>query len=487
MKHKIFTALFIVLSFVSFPILTFAQGTAKIDTGDTTFIIFSSALVFLMTPGVALFYGGMVRKKNVLNTMMNSFIIIAIVSIQWVIIGYTLAFGPDTFHIFGGMKFFGLNNIGIIPDGIYASTIPHGAFVVFQMMFAIITPALITGSFAERMRFPAFIAFVLLWSTLVYDPLAHWVWGVGGWLRNLGTLDFAGGTVVHISAGISGLVVAIVLGARRGHKKGMPPHNIPFVMIGASLLWFGWFGFNAGSALSAGSLAITAFITTNTAAAAAVLSWLIVERIFKGKPSLMGALTGAVVGLVAITPSAGFVTPLAAIIIGLAVSPVCYFAVSFVKTRFGYDDALDAFGCHGVGGIFGAIATGFFATKAVNPAGANGLFYGNPSLVLVQGLAVIVTIVFSGVMSFLIIKGISLFSEIRVSKREEERGLDLATHGEDAYPDSYPNVLAMPDKKFQYECLDTKPLNTVKLGLPKTQSNTKKRTKNARLKEQNIK
>jgi Amt family ammonium transporter len=484
MKRKIFTSLFVVLTLVSFPILTFAEGPGKIDTGDTTFIIFASALVFLMTPGVALFYGGMVRKKNVLNTMMNSFTIIALVSIQWVLIGYTLAFGPDTFHIFGGLKYLGLNEIGIIPNSIYAATIPHGAFVVFQMMFAIITPALITGSFAERMRFPAFIIFVLLWSTLVYDPLAHWVWGVGGWLRNLGTLDFAGGTVVHISAGISGLVVAVILGARSGHKKvKMLPHNIPFVMIGASLLWFGWFGFNAGSALTAGSLALSAFITTNTAAAAAVISWLIVEWSIQGKPTLMGASTGAVVGLVAITPAAGFVTPFAAIIIGLIVSPICYFAVSFVKSKFKYDDSLDAFGCHGVGGIVGALATGLFATKSVNPAGADGLFYGNPSQLLVQGLAVAVTIVFSGVMSFVIIKGIALFTQIRVSVKEEEKGLDLTMHGEDAYADTLP----VTNKKFQFERLDTKPLNTVKLGMPTTQPKKVKRTKNAGFKENNTK
>ena len=286
------------------------------------------------------------------------------------------------------------------------------------------------------MKFSAFIAFIFLWATLVYDPLAHWVWGVGGWLRNLGALDFAGGTVVHISSGVAGLVAALVLGKRKGYKViSMTPHNIPFVLIGAALLWFGWFGFNAGSALAANELAISAFVATNTAAAAAVLSWVLIEWMHHGKPTLLGAATGAVVGLVAITPAAGFVNPMASIIIGLLVSPICYFAVSVVKHKLGYDDSLDAFGCHGIGGIWGALATGLFATKTINPAGADGLFYGNPSQLLIQAVAVIATIVFSGVLSFIILKVISIFTSLRVTEKDEEEGLDITQHGEDAYPD----------------------------------------------------
>ncbi|MCX7710110.1 MAG: ammonium transporter [Clostridia bacterium] len=396
----------------------------------------STALVFLMTPGLALFYGGMVRKKNVLNTMMNSFIIIALISIQWVLFGYTLSFGPDKGGLIGGLDWMGFRGVGGTPNADYAGTIPHSAFAMFQLMFAIITPALITGAFAERMRFPAFLAFTLLWSTLVYDPLAHWVWGVGGWLRNLGALDFAGGTVVHISSGIAGLVAAIVIGKRKGYKvTPMIPHNIPFVLIGAGLLWFGWFGFNPGSALASNGLAFSAFVATNTSAAAAVLSWVIIEWMHHGKPTLLGAATGGVVGLVAITPAAGYVDPLCSIIIGLLVSPICYFAVSVAKSKLGYDDSLDAFGCHGIGGIWGALATGLFASKSVNPAGADGLFFGNASLLGVQALSVIVTIVLSAVASFIILKVISIFTKLRVDAKDEDEGLDIAQHGEDAYPD----------------------------------------------------
>lgn len=436
MNKKLLAFSLLVLTVLCLPAIAFAESGSAIDTGDTAFMFVSTVLVFIMTPGLALFYGGMVRKKNVLNTMMNSFIVMALISIQFVVIGYTIAFGPDKGGLIGGLDWLGLKGIGGAPNADYAGTIPQTLFVLFQMMFAIITPALIAGSFAERMRFPAFIIFVLLWATLVYDPLAHWVWGVGGWLRNLGALDFAGGTVVHISSGIAGLVAALVLGRRKGYKTTpMIPHNIPFVLIGGALLWFGWFGFNAGSAVGANGIAMGAFLTTNTAAAAAALSWVIVEWMHHGKPTLLGAVTGAVVGLVAITPGAGFVNVISAIIIGLVVSPLCYFAISFVKARLGYDDSLDAFGCHGIGGMWGALATGLFASKEVNPLGNNGLFYGNPAQLGVQALSVVVTIALSAVLTFTILKVISLFTKLRATEQEEEEGLDTAQHGEDAYPD----------------------------------------------------
>lgn len=436
MKKKLLALALAMSAVLCLPAAVFADSGAPIDTGDTAFVFVSAVLVFIMTPGLALFYGGMVRKKNVLNTMMNSFIVMALMSIQWVFIGYTLAFGPDKGGLFGGLDWLGLTGIGGAPNADYAGTIPQSLFVLFQMMFAIITPALITGAFAERMRFPAFLIFILLWATLVYDPLAHWVWGVGGWLRNLGALDFAGGTVVHISSGVAGLVAALVLGKRKGYKTTpMVPHNIPFVLIGGALLWFGWFGFNAGSALGANGLAMNAFLTTNTAAAAAALSWVIIEWIHHGKPTLLGAVTGAVVGLVAITPGAGFVSAVSAIIIGLAVSPLCYFAITVVKTKLGYDDSLDAFGCHGVGGMWGALATGLFASKDVNPLGNNGLFFGNPAQLGIQALSVVVTIALSAVLTFVILKVISLFMKLRATEQEEDEGLDTAQHGEDAYPD----------------------------------------------------
>ncbi len=434
---KLFVSVLFLLIILCIPGAAFAaEGEAAIDTGDTAFVFVSAVLVFIMTPGLALFYGGMVRKKNVLNTMMNSFIIMALISVQWVLIGYSIAFGPDKYSLFGSLDWIGLNGIGGAPNADYAGTIPQSLFVLFQMMFAIITPALITGSFAERMRFPAFLIFILLWATLVYDPLAHWVWGVGGWLRNLGALDFAGGTVVHISSGVAGLVAALVLGKRKGYKTTpMLPHNIPFVLIGAALLWFGWFGFNAGSAVAANGLAMNAFLVTNTAAAAAVLSWVIIEWVHRGKPTLLGAATGAVIGLVAITPAAGFVSVISAIIIGLLVSPISYFAITVLKAKLGYDDSLDVFGCHGIGGMWGALATGLFASTEINPAGSNGLFFGNPGQLGIQALSVLVTILFSGVLTFIILKVISLFTKLRATEKEEVEGLDVAQHGEDAYPD----------------------------------------------------
>ena len=404
------------------------------DTGDTGFIMICTALVFLMTPGLALFYGGMVRKKNVLSTLMHSWIVIGIMSLQWILVGYTLAFGPDYHGIIGSLNWLGLNGVGMTPNADYAATIPAIVFMGFQMMFAVITPALISGSIAERMRFPAFIVFILLWSTFVYDPLAHWVWGVGGFLRTLGALDFAGGNVVHISSGYSALIVALVIGKRRGlGKESMAPHHVPMTVLGAGLLWFGWFGFNAGSALGANGLAGMAFVNTNTAAAAAAIAWAVVERLHRGKSTMLGTASGAVAGLVAITPGAGFVTPLSSLFIGLVGGAVCYLAISVIKAKFGYDDALDAFGCHGIGGTWGALATGIFATKTINPAGANGLFYGNASLLGIQFISVAITIVFTVVASFIILKAISMVMKLRVSEEEESNGLDLSLHGENAY------------------------------------------------------
>ena len=404
-----------------------------INAGDTAWILISSALVLLMTPGLAFFYGGMVRRKNVLSVLMQCFIIMCVLSLQWVLIGYSLSFHPGN-GFWGGLQWFALNGVGLEPYADYAGTIPHQAFMIFQAMFAIITPALIIGAFAERMKFSAFLIFTLLWATFVYDPLCHWVWGMGGWLRNMGALDFAGGTVVHINAGIAALVTAIVLGKRKNLEKNVPtPHNMPFVVLGTGLLWFGWFGFNAGSALAANGLAVNAFVVTNTAAASAGLSWALIEWIRNGKPTIFGVCSGAVAGLVAITPAAGFVSVIPAIIIGLAVSVVCFIAVTVIKPLFGYDDSLDAFGVHCVGGIWGALATGLFASKLVNSAGANGLFFGNPKQFLTQLLAVGVTIVYTGVVTFIIYKVVDIFVGVRVDEKSEAMGLDLTQHRERAY------------------------------------------------------
>ncbi len=409
---------------------------AKIDTGDTSFMMLCSALVLIMTPGLALFYGGMVRKKNVLSTIMQSFILICLVSVQWVLFGYSLAFGPDINHIVGSLSWAGLSGVGQAPSDTYGTTIPQYVFMVFQLMFAIITAALISGSVAERMRFPAFLLFSLLWTTIIYDPLAHWVWGAGGWLLNLGALDFAGGTVVHISSGVSGLVAALVLGKRKGYgSEAMIPHQLPFTVLGAALLWFGWFGFNAGSALAANGLAASAFVVTNTAAAAAALSWIFAEWLHHGKPTMLGAASGAVAGLVGITPASGFVTPLSSIVIGLVAGVVCYLGVSVVKSKFGYDDALDAFGVHGIGGTWGAIATGIFCSTAVNPAGKDGLIYGNAAQVGTQAIGVLATVAFAAIGTLIILKVVGLVTKLRATEEEEELGLDLAMHGEDAYPD----------------------------------------------------
>ena len=403
----------------------------KINTGDTAWLLASAALVMLMTPALGFFYGGLVRKKNVLSTIMHSFFILALISVQWVIWGFTLAFGPDHGGLIGGLDNLMLKGIGQLPIA-YAPTVPGLAYMVFQMMFAVITPALITGAFAERKRFKAFVIFTLLWATFVYDPVAHWVWG-GGWLGQLGALDFAGGTVVHITSGVSALVAAIVLGRRKGlENEPIEPHDATMVVLGASLLWFGWFGFNAGSALSSGGLAASAFVVTNTAAAMAALTWLTISWIHKGAPSVLGAAAGAVAGLVAITPASGYVDVSASIVIGLAAGTCCYLGIQIAK-RFNVDDALDVFGVHGVGGTVGALLTGVFATVAVNPAAADGLLYGNPGQLGIQAIAVLASVGYSAVMTFVILKVINLFVGLRVADQEEVLGLDVSQHREAAY------------------------------------------------------
>ena len=406
------------------------------QASDVVFLILSTALVMLMTPGLALFYGGMVNRKNVLSTTMHSYVAIVLISIQWIIIGYSFAFGGSFKGIIGGFDFFALNGVGAAANPDYCATVPQQLFMLFQLMFAIITPALISGALAERMKFTAFVAFILLWATFVYDPLAHWLWNPGGWLRNLGALDFAGGNVVHISSGVSGLVAAIVLG-NRAKKASAKPHNIPMTILGAGLLWFGWFGFNAGSALTIsgdnGALAVNAFLTTNTAAAAAAISWLIVEKIVAKKSTAIGIAGGALAGLVAITPAVGFVSPMSSIVIGAFGGIVSFVGIYFLKKKFGYDDALDAFGCHGLAGTWGALATGIFASKSINPAGADGLIYGNVHLFVVQVISVIVTYAFAAIMTLIILKVIGLFTSLRVSAQEEIDGLDVSLHGESAY------------------------------------------------------
>ena len=405
------------------------------NAGDTAWVLISTVLVFVMTPGLAFFYGGLVRRKNVLSILMQCFIIMCVISLQWVLYGYSLAFGPDTgWGIIGGLSWAGLSGVGGSPNGDYASTIPHLAFMMFQAMFAIITPALIIGAFAERVRFSAFLVMTVLWATLVYDPLAHWVWGSGGWMRNLGALDFAGGIVVHVSSGISALVMAILLGKRIGYEKEpFRPHNLPFTVLGGALLWFGWFGFNAGSALGANELAANAFVTTNTATAAAGLTWALIEWRLSGAPTVLGAVTGAVAGLVAVTPACGFVTPVNAIFIGVSVSVICYAAIAVVKGRLGYDDSLDAFGVHGVGGAWGTIATGLFAEKAVNAAGADGLFFGGLHQFLVQLMLVGVTVLYAGVVTFILFKIVDALLGMKVDKKSEILGLDLSQQCESAY------------------------------------------------------
>jgi Amt family ammonium transporter len=408
----------------------------EMNTGDTAWVLTSSALVLLMTiPGLAFFYGGLVRRKNVLSVLMQCFIIVCVISLQWILYGYSLTFGPDIQGIIGNLDWFGLRGVGGTPNADYAATIPHSAFMIFQAMFAVITPALIIGTYAERMKFSAFLVFTILWATFVYDPLGHWVWGTGGWLKSLGALDFAGGIVVHTSSGVSALILALLIGKRVGYGKGVAftPHNMPFTVLGGALLWFGWFGFNAGSALGANELAAHAFITTNTATAAAGLTWALIEWKHNGTPTALGAVTGAVAGLVAITPACGFVSPINAIFIGILGSFFCYLAVTKLKALFGYDDSLDVFGIHGVGGIWGTLATGLFAEKVVNEAGANGLFFGGAHQFLVQCLLVVVTVIFAAAMTWIIFKLVDAIIGVRVDKKSEIVGLDLTQHSESAY------------------------------------------------------
>ena len=407
-----------------------------LNSGDTGFMLIATAFVFFMTPGLAFFYGGLVRRKNVLNTMISSFFIMGLASLMWVLVGYSLSFSGNCGGVIGNLKSFCMNNVGWEP-GAYADGIPALLFAAFQMMFAIITPALITGSVAGRMKFKALFAFISLWLLVVYFPMAHMVWGKGGLLGEvLGSVDFAGGNVVHISSGVSGLVLSLMLGKRRGYEKtAYRTHNIPFVLLGASILWFGWFGFNAGSALGANGLAVHAFMTTNTSAACAMLSWMAIDMIRDGKPTVIGACTGAVLGLVAITPGAGFVPLWSAIIIGIVVSPICYFMMSVVKKRFGYDDALDAFGCHGVGGIWGGIATGIFAQKSINGVARwDGLIYGDYHLFLAQIISIVATIAVAIVGTLICASIVKLFTPLRVSEHDERVGLDESQHGESAYP-----------------------------------------------------
>jgi len=404
------------------------------DSGDTAWVLISTALVMLMTPALGFFYGGLVRRKNVLATIMHSFFILALISVQWVLWGYSLAFGPDLGGLIGGFDWVGLRGVTQEVYAPYSTTVPHLAFMAFQMMFAVITPALITGAFAERKRFKAFVVFTLAWATFVYAPVAHWVWAVDGWLRTYGALDFAGGTVVHITSGVSALVAARMLGKRVGFgSEKMDPHDLTMTVLGAGLLWFGWFGFNAGSALAANGLAAHAFVVTNTAAAMGALTWMTVSWLRHGQPSVLGAAAGAVSGLVAITPAAGFVSPSAAIVIGFGAGVACFFAVDVLKKVIQIDDALDVFAVHGVGGILGALATGIFADTAINSAGFDGLLYGNPEQLLKQGVAVVVVATYAAAASWIILKVIDLVIGIRVPETDEVLGLDSSQHGELAY------------------------------------------------------
>lgn len=410
--------------------------SSSISAGDTTWVLLASALVMLMTPGLAFFYGGLVRRKNILSVLMQCFMALCLISVQWVFLGYTLSFGPDIHGFIGSHAWLGLKDVGLAPSS-YAPTIPHLAFVTFQMMFAVITPALIIGAFAERMRFAAFCVLSLLWATLVYDPVAHWVWGKGGFLGTqggMGAVDFAGGIVVHVSAGIAALAAVIVLGKRQGFPKSIsPPHNLPIAVLGAGMLWFGWYGFNAGSALAANGIAVNAFLATHIAGAVAGLTWCVLDWIRFGKPTTLGMITGAVAGLAAVTPGAGFVAMSGAIWIGLGSGIICWIAVTAFKAKYEYDDSLDAFGVHGIGGIWGSLAVGLFATKAVNPNGVDGLLYGNPGQLWIQAKAVGITAVYVFVMSLALFKLVDLVIKLRVSEQEERVGLDLTQHREAGY------------------------------------------------------
>lgn len=411
-----------------------AAEPGTIDSGDTAYVLICAAMVFVMTPGLAFFYGGMVRSKNVLTTIMQSFFMVALISVEWVLLGYTMVFGADG-GLIGGLSKLGLTGVGMgaLPN----AAIPELAFVAFQCMFAVITPALISGAFAERVRFGPFVLFVLLWVVLLYNPMAHWVWG-GGFLAQLGALDFAGGLVIHILSGVSGLVLCLLLGQRSGYgRRPMLPHHLPMTVLGAALLWFGWFGFNAGSALGANALAANAVLTTQVAAAAGGLSWVFTEWRRDGKPTLLGAVSGCVAGLVSITPAAGFVTALPAVLIGLIGGAVCYTAVAIVKARLGYDDSLDAFGIHGIGGTWGALATGLWATTAVNPDGANGLFYGGGlTLLWAQILSTLVAYGLAIVGSYVLFRIVNAYAPMRASEADEIKGLDVTEHGERGYVES---------------------------------------------------
>ncbi len=403
-----------------------------VNSGDTAWLLVSCALVLMMTPALALFYGGMVRRKNVLSTLTLSFAFMALIGVQWVLYGYSLAFGQDIGGLIGGLNFLGFHGVAAAPNPDYAKTIPHGLFAAFQMMFAVITPALITGAFVERVRFKSFLLFSLIWATLVYDPLAHWVWGKGGWLNELGVLDFAGGTVVHVAAGFSALAFAMVIGPRKGFGKfPMEPHNITLTVLGAGLLWVGWFGFNAGSALAANGVAVNALLTTNTSAAAAGLVWMLLGWL-DGRPSTLGIATGMVVGLAAVTPASGYITPMAAMLLGAVAAVICYYAIRFRQNR-NLDESMDVWACHGMASSWGMIATGLFATMEVNAAGNNGLFFGNPKQLGLQILALVVTMVFAFGVTYVVAKVLDMSIGLRVTPMEEEVGLDISAHGERAY------------------------------------------------------
>ena len=404
-----------------------------INSGDTAFILLCAGLVMLMTPGLAFFYGGMVRRKNILGVLMQCFAMLCVLSLQWMFFGYSLSFAPGNGFI-GGLQWLGLSGVGQAPYGAYSSTIPHQAFMIFQAMFAVITPALIIGAFAERMKFSAFLLFSLLWATFVYDPVCHWVWGVDGWLKQMGVIDFAGGIVVHTTAGIAALVTTLMIGRRKGYENNpMPPHNLPFTVLGGALLWFGWFGFNAGSALAANGIAVNAFVTTNMAAAAGGLSWALFEWIVNGRATTFGVITGSVAGLATVTPGSGFVSPMSGAAIGFIASLICFMAVSIIKPKLGYDDSLDAFGVHGIGGIAGTIMAGIFASKLVNPAGVDGLIFGNPKQMIIQLMGVAVTVGYTLVVTYIIYKVVDVTVGMRVNDREESIGLDLTQHREAAY------------------------------------------------------
>ncbi|WP_051245808.1 ammonium transporter [Veillonella magna] len=405
-----------------------------IDTGDTAFMLISMVFVMIMTPALALFYGGMVRAKNVLNTIMQCLAAIGIISVQWVLFGYSLSFGPDVNHIIGNFDWSLFTGVGMPPEEVYSATIPHMLFALFQMMFAIITAGIITGAFVERMRFGAFLIFIALWTTLVYDPVAHWVWGVDGWLRNEGVLDFAGGTVIHILSGISGLVAAMLIGKRAGYgRTAMIPHNIPMVVIGMAFLWLGWFGFNGGSAFAANGLAAHAMVTTQVAAATGMLGWMLSESMLAGKATTLGAASGAIAGLVAITPGAGFVPVWTALPIGFIGGIICYTSVAHIKTKLGYDDSLDAFGIHGVGGLWGAIATGLFASTAVNEAGADGLFFGNPMQLWIQIEGIVYCALYGIAVTAVIVLAMKACMRVRADEGEQIVGMDALEHGERGY------------------------------------------------------